>query len=518
MSLSKTSRPAIAAAIAFLALISLPYVLALLLTPPDRIFAGFLVNPLDGFSYLAKMHQGLQGNWLFELPYAAEAGEPALLFSFYLGLGHLARLLGANLIHVFHGVRLLAAGMMAFAGYRFLKVALPSPQARNWGFFLLMLGSGLGWLVAPFGGLTSDLTIPESIPFFASALNPHFPLSYACIALAAANALSPEPRMIKTSLNVGLGFLLGAIQPFAAVSMALVLGLWLGWETLRPDQGKRAILDTAGIYPTAGLALGAAPWIFYDLWLTQSHPVLALWNLQNQTPSPHPLAYLTGFGIPLLLAVIGILQKRDGSDRSWRLMLIWLVVNGLLLYAPFSLQRRFSMGLFLPIAALAGVGIERLIRRRHWPAYLLVGLSIPSNLFVLAAGLSLVAEGSPLLLLHEDERAAYRWISDRLEDDSLVLAAPRTGNRLPAYADVRVLYGHPFETPQAERKEAMVEELLRLAAESPSDAAFELRAMGVELLYLGPYERAIVGEAARWPSWPVLYSDGQVELLDVSEP
>ncbi|MCK4961839.1 MAG: hypothetical protein KAS19_05105, partial [Anaerolineales bacterium] len=50
-----------------------PYFLASKLGQP-AIFSGFLINPMDGFSYLAKMRQGAEGSWLLHLPYAPEPG------------------------------------------------------------------------------------------------------------------------------------------------------------------------------------------------------------------------------------------------------------------------------------------------------------------------------------------------------------------------------------------------------------------------------------------------------------
>ncbi|MCX8025139.1 MAG: hypothetical protein N3A60_08045, partial [Thermanaerothrix sp.] len=52
-----------------LGLAGLPYILAALITPRERVFVGFLFNPIDGYSYLAKMYEGFQGEWLFRLPY-----------------------------------------------------------------------------------------------------------------------------------------------------------------------------------------------------------------------------------------------------------------------------------------------------------------------------------------------------------------------------------------------------------------------------------------------------------------
>src|SRR3989304_1440130 len=92
-----------------------PYLLASWGQPPGFVFSGLLINPVDGFSYLAKMRQGTGGAWLFHLPYAAEPGSGALLFLYYLGLGHLQRGSGVDPLVVFHGARLLGTAVMLVA-------------------------------------------------------------------------------------------------------------------------------------------------------------------------------------------------------------------------------------------------------------------------------------------------------------------------------------------------------------------------------------------------------------------
>ena len=66
-----------------LLLVTIPYFLAARSAGTDYEFSGFLLNPLDGNSYLSKMFQGWEGNWRFKLPYTADPGEGAYLFLFY---------------------------------------------------------------------------------------------------------------------------------------------------------------------------------------------------------------------------------------------------------------------------------------------------------------------------------------------------------------------------------------------------------------------------------------------------
>ena len=88
------------------AMAGLPYALAYAV-PPGYVFSGFLINPVDGNSYFAKMREGMRGEWLFTLPYTAEPGPGAFIFTYYLFLGHVARWAGAGLDCVYHAARTL---------------------------------------------------------------------------------------------------------------------------------------------------------------------------------------------------------------------------------------------------------------------------------------------------------------------------------------------------------------------------------------------------------------------------
>ncbi|MEA3349160.1 MAG: hypothetical protein U9Q82_00910, partial [Chloroflexota bacterium] len=105
--------------------VSYPYIYAARAGGGEYVFGGFLLNPLDGNSYLAKMYQGWSGSWRYRLAFSADPGEGAHLFLFYLFLGHLARVLGLPLLLVFHVGRLFGAAIMLSAMWRFFVALFP---------------------------------------------------------------------------------------------------------------------------------------------------------------------------------------------------------------------------------------------------------------------------------------------------------------------------------------------------------------------------------------------------------
>ena len=198
-------------------LIVVPYLYAFQMNNTESVFGGFLINPIDGHSYLAKMQQGFRGEWKFVLPFTAEAGSGAYLFLFYLGLGHLGRILNLPLLVVFHSFRILGSIMLLGTLYLFNTKIFDERRHQNLGFAICVLGSGLGWITVFTGMFTSDFWVAEAYPFLSMYTNPHFSIGLALMILA----LMPGRKLsVVSELALGLG--LGIIQPFAVVIVLIV--------------------------------------------------------------------------------------------------------------------------------------------------------------------------------------------------------------------------------------------------------------------------------------------------------
>ncbi len=497
-----------------------PYLLAPGLTPRDKVFSGFLLNPADGFTYLAKMRQGYQGAWAFRLPYTIRPGEPAFLFVYHLFLGHVARASGLAPLAVYHGARLLGGMALFLLVVRFCRWALDEPAQWAGAVLLIMVGGGLGWLGVPFGFLGSDLTVPESIPFLTVYVNAHFGVAAAALLGGLLSIVVAEGRLARlAALALLAGTVVGAVQPFAAAIPAAVVPAWLCVEYLkrRPLSLSAWVREPSVLHSLLTLGafvLGVMPWAAYDAWLTVVHPAIAGWAQQNQTPSPSPWAYMLGFGLLLPLAALG--ARRAWPTPRGRLMVVWIVIQAALLYAPFPLQRRLALGLYFPLAVLAVEGLEELRRRgrdvRRMLIFVLL-LSVPSNALVVGLGLLGVRQGRSPVTYSAQERAAYSWMDSHLPTDALVLTGTDNGNRLPAFADVRVVYGHPFETPNAAEAEALMRSLLTWNGDARQGLE-RLRGLGVSWVLLGP-EELTSGE----PAWLSLVVErarfGEVAVYEV---
>ncbi len=505
-----------------LLLVNLPYLVAPSLTAPQSSFSGFLLNPIDGYSYLAKMRQGAAEPLEFRLPYAAEPGDGALLFVYYLVLGRVGSWVGLAPLTMYHSARVLGAAAMFAATFLFVRRILAPGRAQWAAFGLALFGTGIGWLAVPFGLTPVDLQVPEAIPFMTAYVNAHFPAAAALLIFSVTAIASSYPAWLIYLASLGLSL----IQPFGSLTVGASLGAWVLVEAIvrhKPDGGPASEPGSERRRPqqmgVAAFLLGALPVLVYDFGVIRTHPVLGGWAAQNVTPSPSLIETLLGYGLLVPLAVIGIRAARLRERSESRLLVSWVLVNGLLLYGPFLLQRRLSLGLFFPLAALAGLGLERLASSRRRFSFLLVGtlaLSLPSHGLVIASGLSSVARGDPALVVDRHDEELTQWIGDHLIDSELILAGPRTGNRLPAYTPARVIYGHPFETPKAAEWRA---ELVRLFGwdQDPANGLERLRNLGVRYVLYSSEEMAI-GSPSWIPELDLVHEVGVGRLYKVPTP
>ncbi len=494
----------------FVAIITLPYVYAGLAGGREYIFGGFLFNPTDGNSYLAKMYEGWAGSWSFTLPYTAEQGQGAYLFLFYLFLGHASRWLGLPLILTFHLARVLSAVLLLVAMRSLFHRIFPwSPQAAWNALLLATFGSGFGWLLTFAGQLTSDLWVAEAYPFLSAYANPHFPLGLAL--LIGIFLLTWEKLSIPVFSRLFIyGSLLAIVMPFGVVVAAVVLAAKTIWDLLA--DGKLALT------PLVGALMGGGPLLLYQFIAIQANPQLAGWNVQNVTPAP-PVWDLTISLFPAVaLAIFALARLRKQTiPHEKRLLVVWFVLGIVLIYLPFNLQRRLMFGLYVPTAALAVAGLSelslfkgRILGARLWPY--VFGFSTLTNAIVLIAVMAGAADHSTDLYLTHPEVDILTWIEAGTPPNAVILAAPEFGKYIPAYTGRRVVYGHPFETVDAQAKKAGVMAFYHGGWNIPTAESF-LDENHIDYVLVGPRERPLIEVyLAFLDGYPVVYQENSTMI------
>lgn len=146
------------------------------------------------------------------------------------------------------------------------------------------------------------------------------------------------------------------------------------------------------------------------------------------------------------------------------------------------------MGLYVPLVILAALWItENLSKRRRykiWVGVLLL-LVIPTNVVVLLAAWSGIQVNDPAIYHTKGESQAFQWIENNSASHALILASANTGLLIPAYTGRRVIYGHPYETVNAEEKKALVRKFFG----GQSDLLDLDDFSNVDYIFEGPRER-----------------------------
>ncbi len=487
------------------ALTLLPYAWALAsnATTTEWQFMGILANPQDGATYLAKIEQGMRGAWIFHFAHTPEAHTGAVINVFYLLLGHAARLIGVSSIVMFHLARVITTLFMFGALYQFGATVWPRIRPRRLFFGLVSVGSGLGWLALVLDpGVTSvpDLTVPEAYPLYSAYTNPHFPLAIGLLALLAASFVrvfridfTEPPNVANGGLEViVLTFVLSLVQPQAMVGLGAALVVYLVVHAVRDRRVPVLEVSWATLFAAPALLMAA-----YYYAVLRFNPVMAAWNAQISNISASPVLVVLAYGLLLLAGVPGIIRAvRRFEEDGDQLMLIWLVVNFVLVFWPSNQQRRFMIGLIIPITFFAVRSLEdywlRVVPQRwRYPALIaLFVFVIPSN--ILALGIPLFGLINPQagleerLLVQRGYWDAMSWLARHGKPDDVVLSSPNIGLWIPAWGEKRVVYGHPWETLDARTKRAQVE-LWYLGQRCEA----VLEQYQVRYVIVGPQERAL---------------------------
>ncbi len=495
-------------------LVTIPYILAGFFSGEGFVFTGFLINPIDGNSYLAKMYQGWAGNWQFKLPFTAESGEGAYLNLFYLTLGHIARILQKPKILVYHIFRVIGTILLLGSLWKFYGKVFYTTRSRKFAFALASLGSGMGWLLLPTGSFTSDFWVSETFPFLSSYTNPHFPIGLSII-LWLVNLPSQKLGLtIRCVLSAFGAFILSIISPFGIVIVFMILGGELLWKVFKKVVVRELFVQFLII------VLFGLPLLIYYLWVTITDPVFGGWNSQNLTPSPPVWDLILSLSPPLLFAILGVVKYRSISNHQRmsriKTLIIWSVLGLLLVYLPIGLQRRFMMGLYVPLVGLATLGIEQLghetKRYRLFSSFVLL-LALPTNLIILTTSYVGVNTHNKNIYLIEEEHEILSWIEGNTEPDALILSSPEMGLFIPAYTGRRVIYGHPFETVNADEEE--LNTLSFFHGEWNDAQMWEfIENRGIDYIFYGPREK-LIGNIHKFLGWEPGFKSGSVSIYEI---
>jgi hypothetical protein len=524
------------------ALTSLPYVVGMSASTPDRQFGGLVYNVLDCNSYIAKMRQGARGEWLFTLPYTSEQHRGAFVYPFYLILGKLAALSGLSPVLVYHVARLASIPLLLVSVYAFLARITPWKAIRRIAFLLIAFSSGLGWLFALLGrstfagNLPIDFWVTEGYLFLLVYAMPHLAFA-AALLLCLLSVILDTWRWRTRGLLLAsalLALLLTAILPFyAGVAYSVLGATWVVDSILHrhADMRRLQVLIASG--------LPSLPLLAYQGYVFALDPFFRVWAAQNTTLSPHILHYALGYLFLLPWAAANVISAIHRHKKLETLPVVWALIVPILVYLPVRFQRRFLIGFPIPLSLLAVPGFARyallplsrsriahsLLRfhrytlsgLRRWTVAAWIALAATSNVLLVAGSCAGAWTQSPTMFHDRTELDALDWLGIHTNPQDAVLCAFETGNYVPARAGNRVFLGHGPETVHSEQKKEMVARFFD-AQTDDTWRQWLLREYGIAYVVIGPRERALGGFSARGISYLLpAYQNSEYHIYRVAQ-
>jgi hypothetical protein len=534
-------------------LTSLPYVAGFLATPAGGQYSGAPALPIgtqvDFNSHMAKMQQGARGQWDYQLLFTQEAHVGIFpVQGFYVALGALTRLIPVSLPLMYHAARLMLTTLMAVAIWAFASRYFEAASGRwtallfatavgGWSWLLLFLAPGLTAIASPI-----EFWLTDAFNLLGAAYMPHFT---AAIILQIVSLLSFEDwvrqgrwvDLVKLTLALTA---LSIIQPYVVVLMGSLLGLL----ALRHVFISRQLTWQRALWLVVPLGLHGGVTLYQYVRIS-ADPIWAAFTAQNQTLSPPVLYYVFGYLSLLLPAGFGLVRQFvDGrsrlrpynethgegqkplDDRRWMVML-WVVLVALLLYAPLPTQRRYLLGVQTPLAMLAAYGWVQVFMPRLRPArrtlmtIAYVALGSTALLVMLLGHVNALrrAEANPAFYLPEEVRA-YDWLRSQGQPDALVLTTfdmdgEGSGGWLVAATGQRVFLGHWFETAFVAQKMADLRQFYDEATDNEWRQDF-LSRVGVAYIWYDDSARATGGwNPAAMPELSPVFTDGSLTIYRV---
>jgi hypothetical protein len=429
-------------------------------------FRGTYFDEADYAVHISMMQAGRMGDWAYQMRFTDEEHRPAYLRLFYIFLGHVSKWIGLDVESTFHLARWFFGFIALHAIYQLFRKIFEKQNHARAAFLLAIFGAGMGWLQlilgAPLKPISPiDFWLIDAYVFFSVSLFPSFSFTLAAMVWAL-NLFFDflETGNPRTVLVIGmLAVLSQAVNPisFVVVDMAIAGAVIASWGQTRKFE-KRHIIALLSI------ALVQIPLLVYNFLILSRDPFWSQFTAQNQTFSPPPVFYFWGFAPFWLFALYGIyLALRDRNPRMLALA-CWVAGGLVLAYLPVPIQRRFILGITIPLAGLALHGLSNLLKqipvlaKRENTIYLLYILLASISSIYLSLGLSLFLRALPDNKFYpRDVESALAWLDTHATPNDFVLADIPTSQLAAQRTRLRVYVGHEMETLRYEDKKQTME-------------------------------------------------------------
>ncbi len=448
-------------------LTSIPALAALLIAHAQGVvWSGRVhLSPGDLAVYLSSIAQAGHGKFFLENMATTERliPVPNVIWS----LGGVFTKLGLSTFGAYQALRILFIPVFVAVSWGALKHFVPKRTPRVVALLLFHFGSGFGALTALFLQATAatqstyqwpiDLWVAESNAFLSAMYSPHFIASWTLLIAALwmfSKALSEE-RIRYAVLSGVCALLLFQFHPFYVPMLYAVGCIWAVFAVFR-GKNIHKVFKRYAIFVALSL-----PAVIYYFWLTKFTLNGVGMVGQNLLWTPSPVFVLLGFGAFAILAFFGGVSE----------LTLWALTTMVLLYIPFTFQRRLLEGKQFPLAALAGIVLVHAYNRMKPLSGFMAAAStvlltiafFPSTFYGIVAPIKMMSapKYTHIFFFSKEENAALEWIRKNTTRDAVFLSEVDMGNNILGWGERTVYAGHWAATIDVVTKKQKVDAFFR---------------------------------------------------------
>jgi hypothetical protein len=481
---------------------SAPYLVYFLATPAGYQYTWILPPyPEDLLSYLAWSQQAASGSILFKLKYTALPHPAFLLHPLFLLFGFMSSWSGVevNIVHfVMKALGVILFWLIFFRYIAYLKLNAFESMAAS---VMVGISSGFGWLAHVYGVYhkSADLLFPGLNTYFAFMWNPLFPYSFALILLVvylldSGTGQAKQSHAWLSGLSVGL---LALIHPY---DIPLLYTLAISVILIRLRSRAPGFL--------LRFFISSLPFVLMEFLISKFHPLASRHSLQGNMPSLPLLAYLFGFGLPLLIVGAGVMIDKIKIIKKYHILFLWICLGVFLGYLPFWFQRSCMSAVHVPICILAGLSLNLITAKlihakiKVWILYgsllVLIPLLTSTQIFILAEQWKTVSKNiKGYYFISDSLISGFDFLKRNSNQNDIVFASLSTSKFIPAFSGNSVVWGHwAMSVDYLDRLEWFKSLMKQKSGEYTRQ---HFRETGIRYIYLdGMYKQYFHGKDGMW--------------------
>jgi hypothetical protein len=507
-------------AIAIMAFSSIPYWAAHFAETSELRFRGIYFDEMDYSVHISMMQAGRMGDWAYQMRFTSEAHQPAFLRMFYIILGHISKWINLAVETTFHLARWVFGFFALYAIYQLCRKIFPNLNQARAAFLLAALGAGVGWLQLILGApLTPispiDLWLIDAYVFFSISLFP----SYSFTLVLMTSALNLYLDFLTTGkwrIIVFIGLFAIASQitnpiAFAVIDIAFIGATFILWW-------KNKKIELGHLYALCMIALMQIPLLIYNFLILRHNPIWSQYTVQHQTFSPPPIFYIWGFAPFWAFAIYGMILAFREKNPNITALSAWVISGFILAYLPLITQRRFLLGITIPLGIVAIYGLNHFIKQ--------ISIKIPAILkreqliyfayilFSSISSISLSLGSSLYLQTHPDNNFyprdlmnAFVWLDENATPNDFVLADIRTSQLAAQQTRLKLYLGHEMETINFADKMSNMEAFYNGSAPSGW-----LQQTPIHWVVFSQYEKEVASSFIPGPDLELVYQNKTVRI------